>query len=354
MKPRARQPSPAPRGRLAPHARAGLAGTLLGAIVAAQPVVAEVPEPLGLVQAIEFAEAHPRVQAAPDAVLPPRPQPLFLGCHTLAFGDARAADQHRDVGWSALLPPATAQQLEIVQRYFDVLLADLSFMRDDEAMAVGYIQYDRADNRRELGQVSPLRVAELEAAYQIIRRQRAASDASRRLTRSLLAQAIGQPTDLPKTLIEPPPPALPDPLPTLDAIVAAALADNPRLGELLAAGDDAADAVLAMAVRQQALELLLRLELLGVAAQQTKIEADWRDLKLDQSRTMYEMEVAADLGYSMSQQTKARRDESAVALCTALTLAELNALQGKPLIGVGAGAGAARNDTTEPSLEDTD
>jgi hypothetical protein len=90
-----------------------------------------------------------------------------------------------------------------------------------------------------------------------------------------------------------------------------------------------------MSLRQRALELLERLALLGVAAEQTRIVADWRDLKLDQSRTLYEMEVTADLGYSMSQQTKARRDELEVQLCQTLTRAELAALQGKALLDGG-------------------
>jgi hypothetical protein len=60
---------------------------------------------------------------------------------------------------------------------------------------------------------------------------------------------------------------------------------------------------------------------------------------------MYEMEVTADLGYSMSQQTKARRDQTEVALCQALTLAELNALQGRPLLGADRAAGNDPLDT---------
>jgi hypothetical protein len=44
---------------------------------------------------------------------------------------------------------------------------------------------------------------------------------------------------------------------------------------------------------------------------------------------MYELEAKADLGFSMSQQTKARRDEQETAFCRALTRAELNALQGQ-------------------------
>jgi hypothetical protein len=290
------------------------------------------------------------VAARADLVLPPRPQPLYLACHHMAFPDARPGDGQRDVAWGPLLPPEAAQRLEIMQRFFDVLLADLSYMRDNEAMAVGYVQFDRATARSELGQFSDLAVAELEAAYQQIRRTRAASDASRRLTRSLLAQALGTPEDLPKTLVEPPlqdaNAAVP---PTLEAVVAAALSDNRRVRERLAAGDAPASALLTMAVRQRALELLLRLEVLAVAAEQARIEADWRDLKLDQSRTMYEMEVTADLGYSMSQQTKARRDEMAVALCRSLTLAELEALQGRPVVATAGGDGRGREDEQQPT-----
>ncbi|WP_295882792.1 TolC family protein [uncultured Thiohalocapsa sp.] len=314
---------------------AALLGLAAGAAVAAPP-----PDPLRLADALGFADDHPRVQLGADAVLPPRSQPLFLGCHTLAFDNARPGDAARDVAWSPLLPAVDAQRLAIMQRFFDVLLADLSYMRDNEAMAVAYIQFDRAENRRELGQTSALTVAELEAAYQLIRRRRAASDAARRVTRSLLAQALGTPEDLPKNLVDPPP-AADLPPQELDAVVAAALSDNPRVQALRDGTDPAQDALVAMAVRQEALELLERQALLDVAAEQTRVEADWRDLKLDQSRTMYEMEVTADLGYSMSRQTKARRDRMAVDLCRTLTQAQLDALQGKPVTALGPGADSA-------------
>jgi len=105
---------------------------------------------------------------------------------------------------------------------------------------------------------------------------------------------------------------------------------NTRIKQLLAERTDAERALVEMEVRQQALELLARLNLLKVIAEQARAESDWRDLKLDESRTLYELEAKADLGFSMSQQTKARRDQEEVGLCTALTLAELEALQGHP------------------------
>ncbi|MBK5930760.1 hypothetical protein CCR82_09565 [Halochromatium salexigens] len=315
---------------------------------------AEVPDPLSLEQALGFAETHPRVTAAArNAVADgnstdhngaadatgtrsspamrfdlPRAQPLYLGCHSLAFSGARGNDAERDVSWSGLLGRVAAQRLEIMQRFFDVLLADLSFARDNEAMAVAFIQFDRAEARQELGQFSPLRTAELQADYQRIRRQRAASEAAQRVTRALLATALGHPTSLPRQLITPTlEPAQAEP-PELDAIVATALENNPGLRALMQGRGGAEQALVRMAVRERALELLTRLELLDIIAEQTRSESDWRDLKLDESRTLYELEAQADLGFSMSQQTKARRDEREVAFCRALTRAELQALQG--------------------------
>ena len=301
-----------------------------GAYVAAADE-APLPDPLTLAQALGYAPAHPRVLAGADAVAFSRRQPLYLGCHSLAFSGARGQDDARNDAWSPLLPAETSQRLEIMQRFFDVLLADLSFARDSEAMAVAYVQYDRASARAELGQFSSLKVAELEAEYQLIRRQRAASEAAQRITRSLLAQALGRPRDLPRELAAPDLSAASGQPPALETVVETALRDNAQVRQLVQGRSDPLRALVEMEVREQALELLTRLELFGVLAEQTKTESKWRDLKLDESRTMYELEVKADLGFSMSQQTKARRAEEQVALCRALTWAELNALQGKPV-----------------------
>ncbi len=309
-----------------------LLATLTPAAATAEKALTEVPDPLRLEQALGFAEGHPRVRveraSAGIARQLPRAQPLYLGCHSLAFSGARSNDAERDLAWFGLLSSTDAQRLEIMQRFFDVLLADLSFARDNEAMAVAFIQFDRAEARQELGQFSPLRTAELQADYQLIRRQRAASEAAQRVTRALLATALGHPTSLPRQLVTPELDAAKAALPELDAAVAAALENNPKIKALLQDPSEAEQALVRMAVRERALELLTRLELLDVIAEQARAESDWRDLKLDESRTMYELEAQADLGFSMSQQTKARRDEQATAFCRALTLAELNALQG--------------------------
>lgn len=293
----------------------------------------DLPDPLSLAQALELAKDHPRLAADSDSSRFERAPALFIGCHDLAFTGAREGGARRNQAWaSPLIGAEAAQHLEVMQRFFDVLLADLSFARDNEAMAVAYVQLDRARARAELGQFSPLRVAELDAEYQRIRRQRAASEAAQRLTRSLLAQALGRPDSLPSKLTLPDLPDKAPEVPVLADVIAAARANNGRIQHLAKPlSSSAASTLLDMDLAQNALELITRLELLGLIAEQAEAETYWRDLKLDESRTLYELEAQADLGFSMSQQTRARRDQEQVALCQALTLAELDALRGKPL-----------------------
>ncbi len=292
------------------------------------------PSPLSLAQALAQAEGHPRLVSTDAATIYPRPEPLFLGCHGLAFPAMRAGDAQRDSAWTLPVSPLAAQRLEILQRFFDVLLADLRYAEDNEAMAVAYIQFDRAGVRAELGQTSPIRVAELEVAYQRIRLRRAASAAAQRLTRSLLAQAMGRAQTLPRDLIEPQLAQPTDGAETLadpEPMVRQALAENRWLGQRLVDAEAAERGLLEMALRTRVLELSTRLGLLEVAADEARSVTTWRDLALDDSRTRYEMEAAADLGYSMSRQTEARRREAEVRYCRALTRAQLDALQGRAI-----------------------
>lgn len=314
--------------------RAAFRATLFCAALGATPALPAaddpLPSPLDLGQALALAAEHPAVRL--EGPLPPLPAPrapLMLDCEELAFG--AAADETRNRVGTELVGPAVAQELRIVERFLDVLLADLSFSSDNEALAVAYILFDRARARGELGQVSELRVAELEAEYQDVLRQRVASELSQRLTRALLAQALGRPGELPRDLIEPALPEAPEHLPLPAEVAAAAAAGNPWLGSLKADGDSARTRLVEMAAAQQAFELLLRLEALEAVGRYARIESSLRELKLEESRTLYEQEVRADLGYSMSQQTRARLREQRVAYCRALTLAELAALQGRPV-----------------------
>lgn len=289
------------------------------------------PDPLGLDHALSLAAGHPRTEASADARARfPRRQPLYLDCHQLAFSGAKT-DPERDRPMEALLTLPAAQQLEVLTRFLDVLLADLAFARYDEALAVAYIQFDRASVRRELGQYSDLAVLELESTYQGMLHQRAASQIAQQLSRTLLAQAVNRPGQLPRDLLKPELPKTPDPLPEADALLHQALADNPAVLERLEGASEPDRELITLELGQQLAELLMRLRALSAAERQVRTESDYRDLKLDESRTLYDQEVTADLGYSMSQQTMTRMRERSIAYCRALTWAEIQALTGKPV-----------------------
>ncbi|WP_242482558.1 hypothetical protein [Thiocystis violacea] len=308
-----------------------LASCLLLGLVYASCAVGDVPDPLGLEQALRSLDDHSGSTASADMRVPvSRRPPLYLDCQQLAFASGSGAEAESDAGLRALLKPAAAQRLEVVERFFDVLLADFSFSSESEAMAVAYVQFDRAAARRDLGQLSELRVLELEAVYQDLLHRRTASELSQQLTRSRLARALGHPEDLPRTLADPVLPALPEPLPTTDDWLKAALE-----AERLVMPDPALQPsdlpLFESELRQEITELLLRLKALAAARRSLSVESAWRDLKLDESRTLYELEVTADLGYSMSQQTHARMREQQIQYCQALTWTGLHELVGQPL-----------------------
>lgn len=121
------------------------------------------------------------------------------------------------------------RRLDIMRRYFDVILADLSYLRDNEDMATAFVALDKARDRRELGQLSDVEVLDLENTYQKVRLKRYRSDNQQRRTRSILAIAMNQIGQLPSVVEEPPLPSLSRKLPDLDAIQVLARENNPAL-----------------------------------------------------------------------------------------------------------------------------
>ncbi len=316
-----------------PFAKGGLRGIFFSLILITPGLyAAEVPDPISLDQALNYAKGHPRTQLTPEiAQRHPAPQPLYLDCHNLAYNNNASPDNQRDRQLPNLVSPLDTQRLDIMQRFFDVLLADSSAGRDSENMAVYFIPLDRTRTRMELKEFSELDVAELDAEYQIVRQQSAASTASQRLTRSLLAQAINNPQKLPSELNPPDIHAFPAELPPLDELVETSLKNNTWLDERRDAASTEERAVIDMELRQQIIELLLRLDIFKVAEERSKADILWRDYYLERSRTLYEQEVKSDLGDAMTEQSKARLQQQQIQFCRALTFAQLNALQGKPI-----------------------
>ena len=293
----------------------------------------ELPTPLDLNTALSFAKDHPRTRLTPEqqSVAPSR-QPLFLDCHNLTFNNTTSIDNFRNGVTNNLITPVEQQKLAIMQYFFDVLLADSSMIGINEDMAGAFIAYDRAKTRQEYKQYSEITVAKLEAEYQKVRQQFFSGEATQRLTRSQLAQAINHPEDLsselnPPVLIKPP-----KKLPGAEEIYKQSLKGNAWLKTLKKESNQDQIALIDMNLRQQVLELILRLRVLGAAKERSEAESYRRDLNLELSRALYEMEVKASLGRSMTLQSKARMNEERLNYCQNLAWAQLNALRGVDIL----------------------
>ena len=152
--------------------------------------------------------------------------------HTRALEDAAAAS----VTGGELRASADLlrHRIAIMQAFFDVLLADLEYARDNEAMAVAYVQADRSRDRNELGQVSDIDLLEQESAYQEYRMRRTRAQARQRSTRALLAQLLDRPDQLPSSLQQPKLAGNNQPLPEYQQLLEATLAANPGMQSLRA------------------------------------------------------------------------------------------------------------------------
>jgi len=308
-----------------------------------------------------------------------------------------SADYALQAGQRNTLHARQEAHLAVMRAFFDVLLSDLQFARDNEAMSVAFISADRAGDRSELGQVSDVDLLEAEAEYQETRRQRYASEKLQLLARSRLAVAMGRPDELVSDLVTPAiePPAS-DPT-DFDAFWKDVLRDNPELqalranrtaareklvaaraahGPVLSAEMEAsvynrmtrsthplggglvlelplvtggrrdagiaeaqaavteADAALQEArlrLRQQAMELWAARGTLRADLQAYRVMGDFRDLYLDRSRALYELEVKTDLGDAMTQTSEVRLLLAGALFDWAMTDARLKAMSGKLL-----------------------
>lgn len=409
------------------------------------------PEPLTLEMALRFAvRPHPEIQTEEAALAAARAEALraesLLGTRVWLDGRLRYTDPlFKFEGWrrddsrlgifiekrlsdfgrssaaqsaarrsissrrAALKERRWARRIAILERFFDVVLTDLQFDRDNEEMAVIYVALDRLRDQHELGRVSDIVVLEKEAEYQRIRRLRAQTQNRQRLTRARLAYAMGLPGQLPATVV--PPAALPHvkrTLPEVERLQEQAMAGNHRLRalreELAAARERVAsaragrnptldarleanrysrpragydnwrveldlqvplhtggrvDAAIAREraevhrlqaeladaeerIRQQVLELWLDLSALRIQREEAATRNEYRELYLDRSRALYELEVKTDLGDAMVRLTEAERRALETDFRIALAWERLDLLLGNVLATQGPTASGER------------
>ncbi|MCG5497620.1 TolC family protein [Ectothiorhodospira variabilis] len=297
----------------------------------------------------------------------------------------------------ALTHTRAQRRLEIMRGYFQVLLADLTYARDNEAMAVEFVELNRLRERHGLEQISEIDLMARENSYQAARMQRLESLQRTRAMRQQLALILGHPGDVPDRLRSPRLPGNDRDLPDLEALWQTAEQNNPRLralrleveaaGQRIAAqraqgrptlqaeaeagwwnrefgGDrnplalglvldvplysggrvDAATAreqagrleaqahlaEAEYALRQDILETWQRIQQLTTRREQAQVHADYRDLYLDRSRSLYEMEVATDLGDAMTRQSEALLLTAETEFLLALAWERLALLTGQP------------------------
>lgn len=145
-----------------------------------------------------------------------------------------AVDQEIVARQADLLNTESLRRIDIMARFFDVLLADQQYVADNEFMTVAYLDWDKARERFELGIGNRPDLLRLEASYQDWRERRNASLQRMRSARQKLAHAMYRPGKLPATLAEP---ALPDngrAVPEYDSLLSWVMQKNPRVQALQA------------------------------------------------------------------------------------------------------------------------
>jgi outer membrane protein TolC len=290
------------------------------------------------------------------------------------------------------------RRLDIMARFFDVLITDMQYVSDNEYMTVWYLTFDRARERFEQKLASKVEVAELEARFQDLRVKRNETQNRQRLTRALLADAMNQPGQLMSELADPALDGNNRTLPDYEELLKlieqnpklkanqqlleasrqrmeAVRADkNPSLDLELEANDYAnrklsgrdelragvvlswplyqGNRVSSQLAREQAQFQKLQAEtekykrglmsavlaawseveqLQKTERNAAKVQADYRDLALERSRALYEMELRTTLGETMATTADAKLRQRSVEYKLALALAKLEALLGQPL-----------------------
>lgn len=318
-----------------------------------------------------------------------------FGRTSSAEGAASAVVGARDL---QLIDVRDQRRLDIMARFFDVLITDMQYVSDNEYMTVWYLTFDRARERFEQKLASKVEVAELEARFQDLRVKRNETQNRQRLTRALLAETMNQPGQLTSELADPALDSNNRALPDYEELIKliernpklkanqqlleasrqrleSVRADkNPSLDLELEASDYAnrklsgrdelragvvlswplyqGNRVSSQLAREQAQFQKLQAEtekykrglmsavltawseveqLQKTERNAAKIQADYRDLALERSRALYEMELRTTLGETMATTADAKLRQRSVEYKLALALAKLEALLGQPL-----------------------
>ncbi len=140
-----------------------------------------------------------------------------------------AADQEVAARRATLFDTRAARRINLMARYFDVLLADQQYAADNEFLGVASVILDNARDRFTLGQITQPQFLELEAHFQDVRERRNASLQHLRGTRQKLADAMNRPGNLPVELVEPTLPGNEQAVAEYAALLPVIIGHNPAL-----------------------------------------------------------------------------------------------------------------------------
>jgi outer membrane protein TolC len=130
-----------------------------------------------------------------------------------------------------LINEKKAHYLKILKAYFEVILSDLEFLYNNEAMAIAFIQFDRAKTNFDLKKLSELELLRIKTDYEKTNVERIQSQNKQRLRRLILAINLDQPEQLPSDLQSPDVSTIPSfsnnrELPDITELQTAALKNN--------------------------------------------------------------------------------------------------------------------------------
>lgn len=121
------------------------------------------------------------------------------------------------------------RKIDIARRFFEVILSDLKYAWDNEAMAIAYVRFEADKDRYTLSQLSELERLQAENRYLDTLHQRSLSETLQRHTRTQLAETMNQPGQLPSNLTRPALEWLNRPLPDFAEVLGRVLAANPQV-----------------------------------------------------------------------------------------------------------------------------
>lgn len=154
------------------------------------------------------------------------------------FGRTRfalsAADQEMQGREWDYLNARQQRYLAIMASYFNVLLADLEYIRDNEVMTMAFLHWDKLKERGALGQVSDIELLEKESLFQSARSNRQLSENLQRASRSRLANNLNRPGQLSSDLEIPKLMGLNRKPQALEPLTQLVLQENPALNALRA------------------------------------------------------------------------------------------------------------------------